>query len=179
MPQNTPHAYLSGDIVECMACSDNVVRGGLTPKYKDVEVLCEMLVYKGGLPPTIVPEVVGEHTWLYRHSELHEFQVTKLLLAAGTSRRFCFSGAGPSLGFVFSGNGILKISDQTTKLAAGVVFLLSAGVDSDFVADDDLTTLLCCLLSSALLQRLHPTSAAHEFQRVRVNFDALVPTAWL
>lgn len=29
---NLPHAYLSGDCVECMACSDNVVRAGLTPK---------------------------------------------------------------------------------------------------------------------------------------------------
>merc|ERR1719476_872345 len=58
MPQNTPHAYLSGDIVECMACSDNVVRGGLTPKYKDIEVLCEMLKYEGGSPPCIQPEVV-------------------------------------------------------------------------------------------------------------------------
>ena len=29
---NLPHAYLSGDCIECMACSDNVVRAGLTPK---------------------------------------------------------------------------------------------------------------------------------------------------
>ena len=29
---NLPHAYLSGDCVECMACSDNVLRAGLTPK---------------------------------------------------------------------------------------------------------------------------------------------------
>ncbi|KAK3744772.1 hypothetical protein QZH41_013311, partial [Actinostola sp. cb2023] len=43
---NLPHAYLSGDCIECMACSDNVVRAGLTPKYKDVQTLCEMLEYK-------------------------------------------------------------------------------------------------------------------------------------
>ena len=43
---NVPHAYLSGDCVECMACSDNVVRAGLTPKLIDVEVLCSMLHYK-------------------------------------------------------------------------------------------------------------------------------------
>lgn len=42
---NMPHAYLYGDGVECMACSDNVVRAGLTPKFKDVKVLCEMLDY--------------------------------------------------------------------------------------------------------------------------------------
>jgi mannose-6-phosphate isomerase len=42
---NVPHAYLFGEGVECMSCSDNVVRAGLTPKYKDVKVLCEMLDY--------------------------------------------------------------------------------------------------------------------------------------
>jgi mannose-6-phosphate isomerase len=42
---NEPHAYLSGDCVECMACSDNVVRAGLTPKLKDVPTLVSMLTY--------------------------------------------------------------------------------------------------------------------------------------
>ena len=28
-----------------MACSDNVVRAGLTPKYRDKETLCQMLTY--------------------------------------------------------------------------------------------------------------------------------------
>ncbi|XP_075229900.1 mannose phosphate isomerase isoform X2 [Lycorma delicatula] len=45
LPANEPHAYLSGDCVECMACSDNVVRAGLTPKLKDIDTLCEMLSY--------------------------------------------------------------------------------------------------------------------------------------
>lgn len=30
-----------------MASSDNVVRAGLTPKYKDVDTLCSMLNYHG------------------------------------------------------------------------------------------------------------------------------------
>lgn len=33
------------DCVECMACSDNTVRAGLTPKFLDVRTLCEMLDY--------------------------------------------------------------------------------------------------------------------------------------
>ena len=43
---NELHAYISGECVECMALSDNVVRAGLTPKFKDRETLCNMLVYK-------------------------------------------------------------------------------------------------------------------------------------
>ncbi|XP_017288390.1 mannose-6-phosphate isomerase isoform X2 [Kryptolebias marmoratus] len=43
---NEPHAYIYGDCIECMACSDNTVRAGLTRKYIDVNTLCEMLNYK-------------------------------------------------------------------------------------------------------------------------------------
>lgn len=42
---NEPHAYISGDCVECMATSDNVVRAGLTPKHRDVPTLLKMLTY--------------------------------------------------------------------------------------------------------------------------------------
>lgn len=31
-----------------MACSDNVVRAGLTPKFKDIDTLCSMLDYQPG-----------------------------------------------------------------------------------------------------------------------------------
>ena len=50
LPAGEPHAYLKGDCVEAMACSDNVVRAGLTPKFKDVDVLCDMLSYGMGPP---------------------------------------------------------------------------------------------------------------------------------
>lgn len=33
------------DVIECMACSDNVVRAGLTQKHRDKDTLCEMLTY--------------------------------------------------------------------------------------------------------------------------------------
>mmetsp|Transcript_32789 Transcript_32789/g.68954 ORF Transcript_32789/g.68954 Transcript_32789/m.68954 type:complete len:485 (+) Transcript_32789:128-1582(+) len=50
MAANEPHAYVAGEIIECMACSDNVVRAGLTPKFKDVENLVSMLTYSQGGP---------------------------------------------------------------------------------------------------------------------------------
>ena len=36
---NVPHAYISGELVECMATSDNVIRAGLTPKLRWVSLL--------------------------------------------------------------------------------------------------------------------------------------------
>lgn len=35
------------DCIECMACSDNVVRAGLTSKHIDVQTLCSMLNFNG------------------------------------------------------------------------------------------------------------------------------------
>jgi len=48
IPAGEPHAYISGDIIECMASSDNVIRCGLTPKFKDVNTLTDMLSYSPG-----------------------------------------------------------------------------------------------------------------------------------
>lgn len=42
---DVPHSYFKGDLVEAMITSDNVVRGGLTPKFKDVDTLTKMLAY--------------------------------------------------------------------------------------------------------------------------------------
>jgi mannose-6-phosphate isomerase len=42
---NCPHAYLDGDLVECMVSSDNVIRAGLTPKFKDTSTLLETVSY--------------------------------------------------------------------------------------------------------------------------------------
>lgn len=39
---NVPHAYFSGSAVECMAASDNVIRLGLTPKFRDVKSFLEL-----------------------------------------------------------------------------------------------------------------------------------------
>lgn len=144
MPQNTPHAYLSGDIVECMATSDNVVRGGLTAKYKDIEVLCEMLVYRGGTPPRIEPVEQAPGVLLYADSELKEFQVTHIRLAAKTRRRSCFSNLSPAIAFACRGTGHVTISGEKVVLAPGVVFFLAAGVDADLLAEEELDVFAAC-----------------------------------
>ncbi|MFB7250246.1 mannose-6-phosphate isomerase, class I [Microbacterium sp. NPDC056234] len=49
------HAYLSGLGVEIMAASDNVLRGGLTPKHIDVPELLSVLDATPGVVPVITP----------------------------------------------------------------------------------------------------------------------------
>jgi mannose-6-phosphate isomerase len=45
-----PHAYLEGQNIELMANSDNVLRGGLTPKYIDVRELMKHTLFEGITP---------------------------------------------------------------------------------------------------------------------------------
>lgn len=73
-----PHAYLEGAIVECMANSDNVVRAGLTPKFKDVETLCTILTYDCGRP-VIMPPVPGAGVTVYP-APVEEFVLSRTLM---------------------------------------------------------------------------------------------------
>ena len=46
IPADVPHCYIQGEIMECMINSDNVVRGGLTPKLKDIQTLLGILPFQ-------------------------------------------------------------------------------------------------------------------------------------
>lgn len=48
-----------------MARSDNVVRVALTPKYRDVPLLCETLTYHMGAPPIVRPVMVDDYSIRY------------------------------------------------------------------------------------------------------------------
>jgi mannose-6-phosphate isomerase len=80
-----PHAYLQGNIVECMANSDNVVRVGLTPKFKDAETLIEILDYEPK-PISILGGNPDREEVIYQ-APVSEFQVSRWRLGPGRARR--------------------------------------------------------------------------------------------
>lgn len=80
---NIPHAYLDGDLVEVMACSDNVVRAGLTHKFKDVETLLGMLDYSVGCPELLVPQLKKDG---FMHIDLPVREFSVSLLPHGSGR---------------------------------------------------------------------------------------------
>ncbi|ROT32340.1 mannose-6-phosphate isomerase, class I [Micromonospora sp. HM5-17] len=65
MPAGNLHAYLYGAGVEILAASDNVLRGGLTPKHVDVPELLRVLRFEVLADPVVkpVPVVPGVVTW--------------------------------------------------------------------------------------------------------------------
>ena len=72
------HAYLSGDLFEAMAVSDNVVRAGMTPKRIDLEKLIQAVSFECQLPHYILPEINGPLTSYICPTK--EFKVFKLKL---------------------------------------------------------------------------------------------------
>eukprot|EP00753_Platysulcus_tardus_P004916 PLAT12760.1.p1 GENE.PLAT12760.1~~PLAT12760.1.p1 ORF type:complete len:353 (+),score=159.17 PLAT12760.1:47-1060(+) len=126
---NEPHAYLSGDIVECMACSDNVVRAGLTPKYKDVDTLCSMLTYNMG-PPELMTgdDVEGSEGCRWYTPPVPEFQVLSTNVAAGGSTTLP-SSASAAIAIVLAGSGKLGGVD----VAKGDAILIPADGSEDML----------------------------------------------
>jgi mannose-6-phosphate isomerase len=62
LPAGNLHAYLSGLGIEVMASSDNVLRGGLTPKHIDVTELLHVVRFEPGTPPPPRQRQVGQLT---------------------------------------------------------------------------------------------------------------------
>jgi len=59
LPAGNVHAYLSGLGIEVMATSDNVLRGGLTPKHIDIPEFLAVLDDSELAEPRLAPTVIG------------------------------------------------------------------------------------------------------------------------
>jgi len=65
VPAGVLHAYVAGLGVEIMAASDNVLRGGLTPKHIDVEELLGLVDFRPAEPPFLRPVAAGENAEIF------------------------------------------------------------------------------------------------------------------
>lgn len=76
LPAGNLHAYLRGVGVEIMASSDNVLRGGLTPKHVDVAELLRVLDFSAGpIEPLRGGPGDGEHVYA---TPAREFRLSRL-----------------------------------------------------------------------------------------------------
>lgn len=65
LPAGQLHAYLDGLGIELMANSDNVLRGGLTPKHVDVPELIKVLDFNPNTPEILKPVGKSNHERFY------------------------------------------------------------------------------------------------------------------
>jgi mannose-6-phosphate isomerase len=139
MAANEPHAYLSGDCVEVMATSDNVVRAGLTPKFRDVQVLCDMLTYKLGAPEILTGDVVDACTRRYV-PPFDEFLLDVVTVSRGTAYGVV-AKPGPSVWIVHRGSCAFASAKDSKTFAAepGAVFFVDADEECGVVVPDAAT----------------------------------------
>jgi mannose-6-phosphate isomerase len=119
LPAGNLHAYLHGIGVEILANSDNVLRGGLTPKHVDVPELLSVLDFSDDPVPVLTGERVREHQTVYR-TPTDEFQLSRLDWAAGEAGDTRLPGGRPQ---------ILLCTDGTAELSAadGQLLVLRRG----------------------------------------------------
>jgi len=107
MAANEPHAYVAGEIIECMACSDNVVRAGLTPKFKDVDNLVNMLTYSMGGPTIDAGAYSADNPDVIRYTPpCPEFEVMILTVEPGKQSTYKNPGV-PVIMIILEGSGDL------------------------------------------------------------------------
>ncbi|KAG5971426.1 hypothetical protein E4U58_007573 [Claviceps cyperi] len=133
------HAYLSGDIVECMAASDNVVRAGLTPKFKDVTTLVDMLTYNYApieeqkMAPADYPYATLNRTGYSSGSAvvlydppIEEFSVVRSVLRGPGAKATFEPLEGPSIVICTNGKGKIAVGSTVMDVKEGYVFFVGS-----------------------------------------------------
>ncbi|KAM0326123.1 hypothetical protein ACHAQA_006716 [Verticillium albo-atrum] len=133
------HAYVSGDIIECMAASDNVVRAGFTPKFKDVPTLVDMLTYNYApideqkMTPQDYPYATlnragyssGSTVALY-DPPIDEFSVVRSVLIGDAAKATFEPLDGPSIIICTSGRGTIAVGPTVEKISEGHVYFVGS-----------------------------------------------------
>jgi mannose-6-phosphate isomerase len=118
-----PHAYLEGQNIEIMANSDNVLRGGLTPKHIDVQELMKHIIFKAVHPKVIQP-AANDYRKIFNTPaadfELSFFEIRKketIRHRAGTTE----------IVLVMEGELLIKEKDTEIVLTRGLSAVLFCG----------------------------------------------------
>lgn len=130
LPPGNLHAHLHGTAVEIQANSDNVLRGGLTPKHVDVPELLRVLDFTAGDVEVQRGDCeCGRREVVYR-TPAPEFQLSRLDWAAGDTEEAKLVGDGPQLLLNVAGTAVLEAGgptgDRTLQLARGAAAWVAA-----------------------------------------------------
>lgn len=139
MGADEPHAYISGDCIECMALSDNVIRAALTPKFKDVDELCNSLHYRcGKCEGFLTPAPLDDYTTLFRPpvAVCSEFEVERASIPISVKSYTIPTRPGASILIFLEGSCTLSQEGaETIKVGPGSIVFIAAGKDTKFEGD--------------------------------------------
>jgi mannose-6-phosphate isomerase len=119
-----PHADLEGQAIEIMANSDNVIRGGLTPKHVDVPQLLKLITFQGTTPTFVEGKAESTpHEFFYR-SPSCDFSLSKIELRTG--ERYETMTSSTEILLMYSGETMLGTINKDIVVKKGESFLIPA-----------------------------------------------------
>ncbi|HET7544632.1 MAG TPA: mannose-6-phosphate isomerase, class I [Polyangiaceae bacterium] len=127
LPAGNLHAYLQGVGVEIMANSDNVLRGGLTPKHVDSRELLHVLRFNAGPVNVLQGEMQGSAR-VYR-TPASEFELQSFQLLPGENPRVT-DRRGPELVLCQHGEVTVEHPDERHTLSRGQALFIAANEPS-------------------------------------------------
>ncbi len=117
LPAGNLHAYLRGTALEVLANSDNVLRGGLTPKHVDVPELLRVLDFGYGDMDVCTGEQSGAR-YVYR-TTAPEFELTRMEWVDGDASPVALPGGTPRIVVTIDGSVTVAGQDQKLELPRG------------------------------------------------------------
>jgi mannose-6-phosphate isomerase len=117
LPAGSMHAYLRGVGVEVMASSDNVLRGGLTPKHVDVPELLRVLRFGDEPVPRVRPREAGGGERVYPTPARH-FELSRIDLSP-SGAAFEAAVGGPEILLCTEGAATAEAAGQRLALRRG------------------------------------------------------------
>ncbi|MFY0626820.1 MAG: mannose-6-phosphate isomerase, class I [Reichenbachiella sp.] len=107
-----PHAYLEGQNMELMANSDNVLRGGLTPKHVDVPELLKHVIFEETNPNIMSGNLQEDGIEKIYSSPAPDFELSQVNIAE--SRNYSSTSSTAEVMIVIEGEA--EIREGSTKL---------------------------------------------------------------
>lgn len=128
LPAGQLHAYLEGVGIELMANSDNVLRGGLTPKHIDVQELLKVLNFKARQVQILEPNMSQSLEHFYA-GDAQEFVLSTISVSPTGGYE---SAVNRSVEIILCTSGSAEITDsnshQSMLLKKGTSILIPAAV---------------------------------------------------
>ncbi len=128
-----PHAYLEGHTMEIMANSDNVLRGGLTPKHIDVKELLEHIDFQPTVPNVITGSTDDTHEEIFR-TPAQDFQLSRIIIEP--HRGIAIPSTHPDIYFAYSGGGSATSDEDSVQFRSGDALLVLPGNVAHFASEE-------------------------------------------
>lgn len=122
-----PHAYLEGQNMELMANSDNVLRGGLTPKHVDVAELLKHVIFNETRPRILKGQLDNKGSERIYKSPAPDFELSEITLT--NSDTYMNTSRSVEIFILMEGEAQLIDQMKTLGLKKGDCFIAVDGAE--------------------------------------------------